>query len=71
MPLYEFTCKKCGHNFEELISLSELESNQINCPACKSKRLERGFSGFATGSGSSSMSGGGFSGGGCGSGGFT
>jgi putative FmdB family regulatory protein len=68
MPLYEFTCKKCGHNFEELYSLAEVESGSINCPACKSKRVDKGFSAFATGSESS---GGGLSGGGCGSGGFT
>lgn len=66
MPLYEFTCKKCGHTFEELISLADLESGKLICPACKSKRVEKGFSAFATGSDS-----GGFSGGGCGSGGFT
>ncbi len=70
MPLYEFTCKKCGHNFEELVSLSELASDQICCPACKSKRLERGFSAFATGS-NTTDGGGGFSSGSCGSGGFT
>ena len=69
MPLFEFTCKKCGHNFEELISLTELESGQIHCPACRSKRVERGFSAFATGS--DSMGGGGITSGGCGSGGFT
>ena len=23
MPLYEFTCRKCGHQFEELLSLSD------------------------------------------------
>ena len=65
MPLYEFTCKKCGHHFEELISLTELESGSLNCPACKSKRVQKGFSAFAT---STDTVGGGFSGG-CGSGG--
>ena len=69
MPMYEFTCRKCGHNFEELISLAELEAGKIHCPACKSKLLERGFSSFATGSGSPGA--GGVSRGGCGSGGFT
>lgn len=68
MPLYEFTCRKCGHNFEELYSLAEVAAGAVHCPACKSKRVEKGFSAFATGGDSS---GGGFSGGGCGSGGFT
>ena len=69
MPMYEFTCRKCGHNFEELMSLAEMESGAIQCPACKSKRVDKGFSAFATGS--DSGTGGGFAGGGCGSGGFT
>ena len=69
MPLYEFTCQKCGHNFEELLTLSEIKAGKLKCPACSSKRVERGFSSFATGSiGNSS---GGISGGACGSSGFT
>lgn len=70
MPLYEFSCKKCGHNFDELLSLSEMEQGKVKCPACSSKRVERGFSTFATGNSGSAggLAGGG---GGCGSGGFT
>lgn len=69
MPLYEFTCGKCGHVFEELLTASELEAGKLQCPACRSKKVKRGFSAFATGgSGGAAFSGGG---GGCGSGGFT
>ena len=68
MPIFEFTCRKCGHNFEELLSLTELQSGELKCPACRSKRVEKGFSAFATGADGSA---GGFSGGGCGTGGFT
>jgi len=68
MPLFEFTCRNCGHVFEELISLAEIEAGDLECPACRSKRVERGVSSFATGGGSSgSFTGGG----GCGAGGFT
>ena len=69
MPLYEFTCRKCGHAFEELLTLAEADGGDVKCPACGSKRVEKGFSAFATGGGGS----GGFAGGGgsCGSGGFT
>jgi len=69
MPLFEFTCKKCGHSFEELVTLSELNDGKLKCPACQSQRIERGFSAFATGG----STGGGLTGGGggCGSGGFT
>ncbi len=75
MPLYEFTCKKCGHGFEELMTLSEVAAGKTKCPACSSKRVERGLSSFATsgdGLGSGGFSGGG-GGGSCGSGsgGFT
>ena len=66
MPLYEFTCKKCGHQFEELVSLAEMENGEVFCPACRSKRVEKGFSTFAA---STDTSGGSFSGGGCGGGG--
>ena len=65
MPLYEFTCRKCGHNFEELMTLAEVQSNAVKCPACNSKRVEKGFSAFATNADSST----GFGSGGCGGGG--
>jgi len=70
MPLYEFQCRKCGHQFEELLTTAEIEADKVKCPACSSKRVAREFSAFATGSGGSggSLAGGG---GGCGSGGFT
>ena len=69
MPLYEFTCKKCGHRFEELVSLAEMEAGEVSCPSCASKRVEKGFSTFAANTQTTGA--GGFSGGGCGSGGFT
>jgi putative FmdB family regulatory protein len=68
MPLYEFTCRKCGHQFEELVGMSDLEAGKVKCPACRSKRIEKGMSSFATGTaGAPSGSGAG----GCGAGGFT
>ena len=68
MPLYEFTCRKCGHSFEELLSLSEAAAGKVACPACRSKAVEKGFSSFATSSGGGSSA---PAGGGCGRGGFT
>jgi len=40
MPLYEFSCKKCDHTFEQLVFNGEA----VECPECKSSRLERLFS---------------------------
>jgi putative FmdB family regulatory protein len=69
MPLYEFLCRKCGHRFEELLTSAEAEAGKVPCPACGSKRVEREFSAFATGSGGTGgMPAGGS---GCGPGGFT
>ena len=69
MPLFEFSCKKCGHKFEELLSVSERDRGDIKCPACGSARVDQGFSAFATGSSGATT--GGNAGGGCGPGGFT
>jgi putative FmdB family regulatory protein len=67
LPLYEFNCRKCGHGFEELLTVSQVEQGDVKCPACSSRRVEKGFSSFATGG---PAAGGG--GGACGSaGGFT
>jgi len=35
MPIYDYTCKKCQHNFELLV----LSSTVPACPSCGSKRL--------------------------------
>jgi putative FmdB family regulatory protein len=66
MPMYEFSCKKCGETFEELMSLAEMESAKPECPECGSKKTERQMSAFAT-----AGDGGAVLGGSCGGGGFT
>lgn len=43
MPLYEFQCKGCGHEFEDLV----LGSARPTCPSCSSQQLERLLSVFA------------------------
>lgn len=45
MPLYEFQCRKCSKQFEELI----YGDAKPECPACKSKDLERLMSVVAVG----------------------
>lgn len=44
MPVYEFVCKQCAEAFEELVFGAE----KVACPACKSPRVEKRFSTFAS-----------------------
>lgn len=37
MPLYEYACRKCEHTFEALVFNGE----QVDCPECRSTKLER------------------------------
>ena len=39
MPIYEFTCKSCGNEFEALV-----RKNTPTCPSCGKAELERKFS---------------------------
>ena len=46
MPLYEFRCQSCGHQFEALVRPPEVPS----CERCHSTELERLLSMFAVSS---------------------
>lgn len=46
MPIYEFLCRGCGHEFETVV----LPSTTASCPACAGEDLERLVSGFAVSS---------------------
>jgi len=48
MPIYEFKCKKCGSEFEELVFGS---AEGVACPKCESTEVERLMSAFAFKSG--------------------
>jgi len=52
MPLYEYRCQECGHEFEELVPFSA--ADDVACEKCGSKRTERLVSGFACASGGGS-----------------
>jgi putative FmdB family regulatory protein len=43
MPIYEYTCKDCSHEFEALVYGRE----KAECPKCQSKRLAPQLSVFA------------------------
>ena len=40
MPIYEFVCKDCEHEFETLLK-SRDEVGEVRCPKCQSPRIER------------------------------
>jgi len=44
MPLYDFRCRACGHEFEALVRSPETSTI---CPACQQPDVERMLSAFA------------------------
>jgi putative FmdB family regulatory protein len=44
MPIYEYACNKCGHEFEALVRSGAVP----DCPGCRSTDLDRKLSAFAT-----------------------
>jgi len=58
MPIFEFKCKNCNHVFEELVFSSNVNSEDITCPACGDKNADKLMSAFSS-SGSSVIGSGG------------
>ena len=44
MPLYEYECRDCGQEFEELVSINSEETPP--CPECGSTHVEKQMSLF-------------------------
>ena len=44
MPIFEYACRACSHQFEALVRGSETPTS---CPACQGTTLERRLSVFA------------------------
>ena len=40
MPIFEYSCRSCSHQFEALV----LKTTVVACPACKAQDLERRLS---------------------------
>jgi putative FmdB family regulatory protein len=59
VPIYEFKCKECGSEFEELVFGS---AEGVACPKCESSAVERLMSAFAFKSGEKFVPSGGASG---------
>ncbi len=68
MPLYEYSCRDCGHAFEVLQSMGE-RGDDLPCPVCGAVGANRQLSTFAghTSNAGSAVA----SAPGCGAGGFT
>ncbi len=47
MPIYEFVCEDCGHEFETLLRNRD-EVAGLKCPKCESAKLKRLMSVAAT-----------------------
>lgn len=45
MPLYDYVCEECGHEFQVSERISDHEKARRKCPKCKSERVERVFTG--------------------------
>jgi putative FmdB family regulatory protein len=41
MPIYDYRCKDCGHDFSIIESLEAHEVAKRTCPECKSSSVER------------------------------
>lgn len=46
MPIFEYRCGKCGHEFEELETIADRDKPR-ECPSCGRKGVERAVSVFA------------------------
>ena len=45
MPLYEFSCSKCGAEFERILANS---GSRTSCPECRSRKVKKKFSLFGS-----------------------
>ena len=39
MPMYEYECQKCRHDFTLTMSIQEQDKAKIQCPKCDSQDL--------------------------------
>ncbi|MEW6325650.1 MAG: zinc ribbon domain-containing protein [Nitrospirota bacterium] len=46
MPQYDYRCIDCAHQFSVFQSLTQHGKEPVQCPACRSGKTERVFTGF-------------------------
>lgn len=45
MPIYKYQCERCGHNFDEMLSITAGEKRETDpCPECGDTSLKRKIS---------------------------
>lgn len=44
MPIYEYRCGGCGHEFTLVLSISEHDKATKQCPKCQSENVEQAVS---------------------------
>jgi putative FmdB family regulatory protein len=44
VPIYEYSCRKCGADFTLALTLKQYETKDAKCPKCKATNVERVFS---------------------------
>ncbi|PIX75902.1 MAG: hypothetical protein COZ38_03165 [Rhodocyclales bacterium CG_4_10_14_3_um_filter_68_10] len=56
MPIYEFRCPRCGHQFEDLV-FRQSEIQELSCPRCGNQDVSQLLSTFSSSKGQASSSG--------------
>lgn len=51
MPMYQYACEECGHDFEKRLRMSQSSETQP-CPTCGSMDTRKRIGAFAVGGGS-------------------
>jgi putative FmdB family regulatory protein len=46
MPMYEYRCSACQHEFSRIESVADHEHSRVVCPECRSSKVERVFTAF-------------------------
>lgn len=52
MPMYQYACQECGHDFEKRLRMSQSGDTQA-CPTCGSMETRKRIGAFAVGNGGS------------------
>jgi len=55
MPIYEYQCQSCQHEFEPLQAMGA-DAAELDCPGCGERRLARQHSTFAAAASNSAVS---------------